>query len=238
MFSTDSRVLAAFAVTTSLAASLSFAIVPGAAHAQATDGATEEVRHDDEHAGGSRGGYAWGQEGDEQSGASGPAAHRFGRVFLSVGAGGTLRIIRYLELNQTFFAPPYLQLRGGYFFEGDGTVQHGVMLGVAPALDGDGLGRFGHDPFGQWTISPNYMARVWLDGDLGQWLQLTGRIGIPLALGEFFSWGFDVGVGAIVEFLTGLGIYVEADFSMFFGQDIHPLVSVEGGIVVEYEVLP
>ncbi len=236
MFSTDCRVLAAFAVTTSLAASLSLSLAPGAAHAQATE-ETATVRGDEEHASRSRGGYSWGEEGDQQAAAT-PLAHRFSRLYASLGAGFSTRIIQYLELGQERFAPPYLQLRLGYFFEGDGMFQHGVTLGVAPALAPDGTVMFGQDAFGQWTLCPSYMARLWLDGDLGNWLQLTGRVGVPLALGEFFSWGIDVGLGAIVEFLTGLGIYVEADFSMFFAADIHPLFSLEGGIVVEYEVLP
>jgi hypothetical protein len=242
VFSTCSRVLAAVAVITSLAASFSFAVVPGAAYAQATaespEGTTEPVHRDDEHAGGSRGGYAWGHEGDQGATASGPAAHHFSRIYVSLGAGFSTRIIQYLELGQERFAPAYLQLRGGYFFEGDGNFQHGLMLGLAPAIAPDGTVAFGHDAFGQWVLSPNYMARLWLDGDLGNWLQLTGRVGVPFALGEYFSWGVDVGLGAILEFLTGFGIYVEADFSMFFAADIHPLFSLEGGLVIEYEVLP
>ena len=208
---------------------------PGAAHAQATE---PETHGEDEHAAPSRGGYAWGHEGDAASGAATPTAHHFARINLSIGAGFSTRIIQYLELHQERFAPPYLQLRGGYFFDGDGPVQHGVLLGIAPALTPDGTVLFGQDAFGQWTLCPSYMARWWLDGDLGDWLQLTGRIGVPLALGQYFAWGIDVGLGAIVEFLNGLGLYVEADFSMFFANDIHPLFSLEGGIVVEYEVLP
>ncbi len=235
MFSTDYRVLAAFAVATSLAASTSFAIVPGRALAQSTEGST---RRDAEQAGGSRGGYSWGHEDDGSPAAAGPATRRFQRIFVSVGAGFSTRIIQYLELGQERFAPAYLQLRPGYWFDGEGTFQHGIMLGVAAAIAPDGTVAFGHDAFGQWVLAPSYAARVWLDGALGDWLQLTGRVGVPLALGQYFSWGIDVGLGAILEFLTGLGIYAEAVLSLFFATDIHPLFSLEGGVVVEYEVLP
>lgn len=195
------------------------------------------LAQDDEAAGHSRGGYAWGEEHREESG-SGPAAHRYGRAWVSLGFGPTVRIIQYETLNQDRQAPAYMQLRGGYFFEGEGMFQHGAVLGVATNLMGDGGYPYGVDPLGQWTLTPAYMVRLIPDGDLGDWFQATGRVGIPLALGDFFSWGWEVGIGAMVRPLAGFAIYGEVDLSMYFATDIHPLISFEIGIAIDYEVLP
>lgn len=191
---------------------------------------------DDEQAGHSRGGYAWGEEHHEE--ASGPAVHRFARAFVSAGVGGTVRLLNYENLNQGRMAPSYLQLRGGYFFEGEGMFQHGVVLGIATALEGDGTDLYGVSPFGQWTLAPAYMIRIIPEGDLGDWFQPTGRIGIPLSFGEQFSWGWEAGLGALFKPLAGVAIYGEIDISMYFAADYHPLLSFEIGLAVDYEVLP
>jgi len=192
---------------------------------------------DDEAAGHSRGGYAWGEEHQEEQ-ASGPAVHRYGRFFASLGAGGTVRIIQYETLNQQRFAPSYLQLRLGYFFEGDGMFQHGVVLGFGTPLSGDGTARDGVDPFGQLSLAPAYMLRIIPEGDLGDWFQPTLRVGIPFSLGEQFSWGWEVGVGSLLKIFEGFGVYGEFDVSMYFAQDVHPLFSFEIGLAIDYEVLP
>ncbi len=192
---------------------------------------------DSESAGHSRGGYAWGEEHRDETAA--PAVHRYGHGWLSLGAGGTIRIIQYETLAGTSrFAPSYLQLRGGYFFEGDGMFQHGVVLGLAAPLSGDGTFSNGVSAFGQVSIAPSYMVRVIPDGDLGDWFSATGRIGIPLSVGEQFSWGWEAGLGAMLKPLAGFAIYGEIDFSMYFATDYHPLLSFEIGIAMDYEVLP
>ncbi len=197
------------------------------------------LAQDDEEAGHSRGGYAWGEEHHDET-ASGPAAHHYGRAYVGLGVGGSVRIVQYVDLNQDRLAPAYLQLRGGYFFESDGLAQHGVVLGVATPMTGDGIATpgFGVDGFTQYSIAPAYMIRLVPDGDLGEWFNATGRLGIALALGEQFSWGWEAGVGMLVRPLAGLGIYGEIDFSQYFAQDNHPLLSFEIGVAIDYEVLP
>ena len=213
--------------------------------------AQPEESRDDESAGHSRGGYTWGHEGGDEGGGPAVTVHRYGHVFGTLGAGATIRIIQYETLNQDRVAPPYLQLRAGYFFEGDGSLQHGALLGIATVLNPDGTVSFGVDAFGQWTLAPSYVLRWWLDGDLGDWLQVTGRLGVPLSFapapdGTYFSWGLEGALGIVATLLQGLGLYAEADISLYFSNgadptssvDVHPLVSFEGGIVVDYEVLP
>ncbi len=190
---------------------------------------------DAEQAGHSRGGYAWGEEHQEEE--SGPSVHRYGRIFVSLGAGGSVRIIQYENLVQNRLAPSYLQLRGGYFFEGEGMFQHGVVLGLAAPLTGDGTDLYGVSPFGQLSLAPSYMVRF-IPDDLGRFINATGRIGIPLSLGEQFSWGWEAGLGLLVKPLAGLALYGEIDFSMYFATDYHPLLSFEIGVAVDFEVLP
>ncbi len=198
---------------------------------------------DDERAGTARGSYAWGDgTTDTPATPSGPPRHRYARVFGSLGAGLTIRILQYEGvgvLNQNRFAPPYLQLRGGYFFEGDGDLQHGVGLGVATPLNGEGFPDrdgivYGVDPLAAWTFTPQYLLRVWFD----DWIQLLGRVGASVTAASAFNWGAEVGVGPIIKFLAGFGAYAEASFSIFFGNEYHPLVSLEAGLVIDYELLP
>jgi hypothetical protein len=203
------------------------ALLPSAALAQ-----------DEEHAGHSRGGYAWGEEHQEEGASSGPGVHRYGRVFVSAGVGGSIRIILYENLVQDRFAPSYLQVRGGYFFEGDGMFQHGVVLGVGTPLTGDGTDLYGVSPFGQYSLAPAYMLRIIPDGDLGNWFQSTIRVGVPFSVGEQFSWGGEVGAGMLFKPLEGLALYGEIDLSTYFATDVHPLLSFEIGVAIDYEVLP
>lgn len=214
------------------------------------DDGSSSSSHDLEHeqAGRSRGGYAWGEESRDTGPQSTVSAHHYGAGFVSAGAGTTIRIIRYEVLvNTDQVAPAYLQLRGGYFFEGDGLFQHGVVLGVATNLGGEGYGTAGIDPLGQWALAPSYMARLIPEGDIGNWLQATGRLGIPLVFGAdgagntLFTWGWELGIGVQFHFLAGMGLYAEGDFSMYFADDpanLHPLISFEGGLFIDYEVLP
>ena len=194
------------------------------------------AQSDEEAAGHSRGGYAWGEEHRDDTAT--PQTHHYGRAFVSLGAGGTVRIILYENLVQQRLAPSYLQLRGGYFFEGDGMFQHGVVLGVATPLTGDGTLSYGVSPFGQYSLAPAYMLRLIPDGELGEWFNATVRVGVPLSVGEQFSWGLEAGVGMLFKPLAGFAIYGELDFSNYFATDSHPLISFEIGVAVDYEVLP
>jgi hypothetical protein len=210
---------------------------------------------DEERAGHSRGGYAWGEEHHEDtgSGPSAPAVHRYGRGFLSLGAGGSVRMLQYLPLVQDWTAPPYLQLRGGYFFDGEGMFQHGVVLGIATSMQGDGTycptctdpNALGIDPFTQWVLAPAYMLRIIPEGDLGDFFQVTGRFGVPVALGYQTTWGLELGLGSMLKPWDGLGFYGEIALSTYFGHDatdgdtVHPLLSFEIGIMLDLpEVLP
>lgn len=207
-----------------------------------------------EEAGRSRGGYAWGEAGGQEGQASGPAYHRYGHVFASLGFGGTVRIVAHADVcddrvpgrEGCRFSPPYLQLRGGWLFEGDGEIQHGVGLGVATNLSPDGTAGLGIDAAAQWVLSPTYHFRYWFD----QWFQLMAHFSVPLAITTVsgtsvqssteFNWALELQVGVVFKFLTGLGVYAAANVATWFAGEgaVWPTVSFEGGLMFDYEVLP
>ena len=201
-------------------------------------------------------GYAW-EEGGVVEGAAvaAPATHRYPRIFLSAGAGLSFRVLIYVDSlhhDPSGLAPWYFQLRGAYFFEGDGDLQHGIGLGVATNLTGDGLegvlndaqctaapGSIACTPAGidagtAWTFVPSYFLRIWLD----DWFQLLGRVGLGVTAADLPNFGFELGFGLVAKIFAGLGLYAEVGFSTYFAADSHPLISLEGGIVVDYELLP
>jgi len=175
-------------------------------------------------------------------------------VFASAGAGGTLRMLAHADVcdpgvpgrEGCRFSPAYLQLQAGYLFDSRETFQHGAGLGIGSNLAPDGTTGEGIDPFGQWVLSPRYLFRLWLS----DWFQVMAAVGVPLSFTAVsgnaaresfaFNWGAELQAGAVFKFLHGLGIYAAANAAMWVGSadSIWPTVSVEGGLVFDYEVLP
>lgn len=238
------------------------------AHAQPSEEG-DHVELPPGHPDANAGSYAWEAGGGVDPSLPTPATHRFARLFLSVGVGITFRTLIYVDTlghDPGGLAPLYLQLRGAYFFEGDGDFQHGIGLGIASNLGDDppgsvfeggtpsvvnqvecdrlrsvgaGDGSEACTPAGialmtAWTLVPGYHVRFWLD----DWFQLAGRIGFGVTAAELPNVGFELGVGAIAKIFAGLGLYAEVSFSTYFAAETHPLVSLEGGVVIDYELLP
>ena len=70
---------------------------------------------------------------------------------------------------------------------------------------------------------------------------LTGHVGLGIATGApSISLGTEVGAGLAYMLTAGLGLYVQATQNVWFGSEmtIHPTLSGEGGIVIDYEMLP
>jgi hypothetical protein len=197
---------------------------------------------DEEVPGQTRSRYAWGEGGGGGGGATQPSVHRFARVFGSLGAGVSMRL--YYDdrspgeggLGQEFLAPAYLQLRGGYFLEGDGDLQHGFGLGLSTTLMDDPPNYdVGFYAFSQWTVTPTYYLRIWLSDEV----QLLTQVGVPIALsGTYQAFGVELGAGLLYKFLAGFGIYAQVTFSGYFAQFFQPLLSIDAGLAIDYEVLP
>ncbi len=188
---------------------------------------------------GASGGYAWGGGGEGPAASSAPIAHRSAFIDGTIGAGGSLRLYYDPDvLHQDLAAPVYLQLRGAYYFEGDGDLQHGVGLGIATNVTPDPTDLAYADGFfelGQWTLAPSYFLRVWL----GDALQVNAHVGIPLGLsGAYQTIGVELGGGAQYKFLSGFGVYLDVVFSTYFAAFVQPMLSADAGLIFDYEVLP
>lgn len=184
--------------------------------------------------------YAWGA--GDGGGTAQAAVHRFARIFASLGVGISTRLY-YDErppgeggLGQALIAPAYLQLRGGYFLEGDGDFQHGIGLGIATNLMDDPPNYdVGFFAMTQWTLAPTYLLRIWL----GDEAQLMAHVGLPIALsGSYQSIGLELGVGILYKFLAGFGLYAQLTASGYFASFFQPLISLDGGVAIDYEMLP
>ena len=184
--------------------------------------------------------YVWGEQAEE---ASARSADDPGRVFAALSGGFSIRMIQHLDLSQQRFAPAYLELTGGYMFEGgtmlseDLILRHGIGVSIATNLSGDGSARQGVDAAEQWVITPQYHAFLPV---VEQWLVLHGIIGVPLAVSPVFSAGLELAFSAIFKWFAGMGAYAELDFSFYMGQGFtaHPLLSFEAGLMFDYELLP
>jgi hypothetical protein len=161
------------------------------------------------------------------------------RIRATLGAGATLRFIEDIDFGQSRFAPSFVELGGNYVFAGRGVYRHGVGLGVSLNLTGDGYANssLGVNSVAQVTFAPNYTAYFRLSDDF----VLTGHVGLGIATGApSISLGTEVGVGLAYMLTAGLGLYVQATQNVWFGSEmtIHPTLSGEGGIVIDYEMLP
>ncbi len=215
-------------------ASVSLTASPQTASAQTTP----DESSDEEVVPGQGPRYAWG-EGNAEAGPARPAARRFARIFGTLGAGASIRLFYDPDvLRQELLAPVYLQVRAGYFFEGDGDLQHGVGLGIATNLTLDPPDESIADGFlaaGQWTIAPSYFLRVWLADEV----QILGSFGVPIGLsGTYQTFGLELAGGIVYKFLAGVGIYAHITLSTYFASFVQPLLSGDLGIVLDYEVLP
>ncbi len=205
-----------------LAALVLLALPHAAARAQDTERPGEHGDSD----------YAW--HADDAEAPSDPS-----RLLLSVGAGASLRIVKNLTLQQDQFAPAFVDVFGAFVFPGSGW-RHGVGLLLSTNITGDGGDPNGFDPLGQFFAGAEYVAYFRLsddfvvDGHVGPLFGTSGGgDGGP-------SVGLELALSASYLLFAGLGIYVEGSASAFLGatNTVHPLVSIEGGLFIDYEVLP
>ncbi|MEM7447168.1 MAG: hypothetical protein AAF355_02900 [Myxococcota bacterium] len=175
------------------------------------------------------------------------------RVMLQLGAGFGVRIDQNLEFQQERTAPVYTEATAGYFLgrplardqqprsAAASTPLHGVALSFATTMQDDGVDV---ETGNQWVLTPSYVARLGFGGAVPS-VVLGFRCGIPLSVSPEFSPGLELGVNGAYMFLSGLGLYGEVAGSAFLGggdadreTTLHPLVSFEAGLYVEYELLP
>lgn len=168
--------------------------------------------------------------GSAQDGAA-PPPHAI--ATLSVGA--PLRLTRNVDFDQDAFAPVFADVLVGYTLWTRGW-QHGLGLGASLNLSEEGGFT---EPVGiarQVVLMPAYLGYHALDDDFA----LLGHVGVPIALGQATTAGAELALGGGYRWLAGVLAYAEAGVTAFVGSGttINVLLSLELGIMLDYEALP
>jgi hypothetical protein len=126
---------------------------------------------------------------------------------------------------------PYLDLATGALLGSPGRLQHGFGMNASFALQG----------IRQEVVTPAYLALLPLSP---RW-QLRGRLGIPIVIEPDASAAVELGLGGVFLATAGLGFTAEAIGSLFPGaatleetSTLIPIVSLQFGVLIDYEVLP
>lgn len=151
--------------------------------------------------------------------------------------GAPLRIARNVDLGQERFAPLFVDLQGGYLFPFGSVWRHGFTLGVSMNVTEDGGFTEPVDPASQLVVNPGYLAYFDFHPDIF----CLGHLSLPFqVLEKPESWGIETAIGIGYKLSAGAGAYLESSLDFFFGFDstVHPLLSLEIGIFLDYEILP
>jgi hypothetical protein len=152
---------------------------------------------------------------------------------LSIGA--PLRITQNVDFDQELLAPVFVDALVGYTLWTRGW-QHGLGFGVSLNMTDDGGFT---EPVGvadQLVLMPAYLGYHALNDDF----TLLGHLGVPIVLGATSTAGVELALGGGYRWLAGLLSYAEVGASMFMGSDTtaNVMVSLEVGVMLDYEVLP
>jgi hypothetical protein len=125
----------------------------------------------------------------------------------------------------------YLDLGAGMLFGPPDALQHGGVISLSIALEG----------VAQEVLSLSYATGLRLDE---AW-SLRARAGVPIVLEPDLNAGAEIGAGATYLFTGGVGVAAELVGSWFYGAAVWdrgataiPLLSLELGLFLDYEVLP
>lgn len=126
---------------------------------------------------------------------------------------------------------PYADLSIAAAFGNPDGFQQGAALHASIALTG----------VPQEVLTPSYLALY----RLSPRFLVTGRAGVPLVLEPDFGAGLELAAGGGYLVTAGLGVTAELVGSLFYGAATEqrsittiPVVSLELGVLVDYEVLP
>ncbi|MCS6797593.1 MAG: hypothetical protein NZ898_03520 [Myxococcota bacterium] len=174
------------------------------------------------------------------------------RIVVQVGLGTSLRPVQNVdfEFSQGLFAPGFLDGHVAYVLPTAAAWRHGFGVDISVGLTGDGnvltgvdglveilTGQAVQPPNGpQMSIAPTYRLYRRLEED---WV-LGARAAMPVNVTPNLSPGLELS-GQVARMLTaGLGPYAELGASAWLGSSgtVHPLLSVEVGLLLDYEVLP
>lgn len=119
----------------------------------------------------------------------------------------------------------------GLFLGNPDGLQHGLALHWSHALSG----------VAQDVVTPSYIALVRLPP---RWL-VYGRAGVPVVLNPDPSAGLELAAGGAWFASAGIGATAELVGNLFYGAateqsavSVIPVVSLQVGVIIDYEVLP
>lgn len=127
--------------------------------------------------------------------------------------------------------PPYVNLGGAFALGDPDGWQHGGSIQWSRSAAG----------LPQHVVAPAYMV---VFGGARPWLAFA-RAGLPIVLNPDPNVGGELGVGGAWLFTAGLGLQAELIGDVFYGAATWekrittiPMVSLQVGVVIDYEVLP
>ncbi len=168
-------------------------------------------------------------------GLEGTYVHGFSELMLGRGLrfNNPFRLAEVLgdDAESLSLTATYLDLGAGVLFGPPDGLQHGGALSLSVALEG----------VAQEVLSVSYVTGLRLDD---AW-SLRARAGVPIVLEPDMNAGAELGVGGALLFTGGFGIAAELVGSWFYGAAVWdrgataiPLLSLELGLFLDYEVLP
>lgn len=151
-------------------------------------------------------------------------------------AGVPLRLSKDEKFDQGTLAPVYTDLLAGYVFAGHGTMRHGAALGFSLNLTEDGGYTEPVRMYDQFVVMPAYVMML----DLAPELFSFAHAGIPINLHAGTTVGLELAFAIGYRILSGFGAFAEASFDTFVGtgSSYHPMLAIEGGVFIDFEVLP
>jgi hypothetical protein len=150
--------------------------------------------------------------------------------------GAPLRLTRNVDLDQNQVAPAFVDAMLGVTLLHGSTLQHGLGLGASLNVTGEGGYTEPVVPGQQLVLMPAYLMFLPFDPD---WVALA-HLGVPFSLTGVPSFGFELAIGGGYRCLAGVLAYAELGFTSFIGTTgtLHPMIGLELGFMLDYEVLP
>jgi len=156
--------------------------------------------------------------------------------YLALGSAGVpLRLTVNEDYGQDRIAASYMDVLAGYVLPGAGY-RHGFGAGLSWNIGHDGGYVSPIYTADQWVLMPAYLAYL----PLGRDVLVLGHAGVPIVLSGGSGFGLEVGAALAYHLVAGGGIFAEVDLSGYAAGDAGAtlLVSLEAGILLNYEVLP
>lgn len=163
----------------------------------------------------------------------------YGHAFVSSALGRGLRTNNPYRLEHVLGDSPkgwsvsalYFDLGAGYLLGDPNGLEHGPSANLSVALTG----------IRQEVLTPGYRALMRFDS---RWSSSL-RLGVPIVLEPDLGGGVELGLAGVFHVLGGVAAYSELVYSLFFGAATYevdttviPIISLQLGLWVDYEVLP